>query len=121
MILVIGTIITLISLVAGAQYVLRYIKAQNVRGTLAAKDAIIETNQQTIESFQARVGTLEREIKEERVRSTVEKTRASELQNQLETSLARYHDLEKYSAPEAIKRLEDSVKKIEDKLDVDKG
>jgi predicted ribosome quality control (RQC) complex YloA/Tae2 family protein len=123
--LLVATVVAVLTLWGAISYVRKYIAAQGIRGQLDAKDAIIETNKQTIDAFEARIETLEREVKDNR-------GDAKELRRQLDICQARYHELERYSAPQAVQELDADLKahrrlimtrleEIESKLNVDKG
>lgn len=99
-----------LALVAG-YYTIKYVDATGMRAQLDAKDAVIETNRQTIEAFEERISSLEKTATDNKVLIT-------ELQTKLDIAVERYKTLEAYAAPEAVKRVEakldDILKKLHD-------
>lgn len=75
-----------------------YIKNVNVKSQLAAKDTIIQTNQQTIASFGERLDSLEVQVKALETENAVLKT---ELTNWEE----KYNSLENFAAPRLAEKL----------------
>lgn len=71
----------------------KFISAQNVQGQLMAKDATIETNEQTIEALQQRVASMEVAIRAMEARAAEAVLREAQLQDRLliaETRLEKY-------------------------------
>jgi chromosome segregation ATPase len=91
---------------AGAVWHVRgFVKGNELQGQLDQKDEIIKTNEQTIESFRARVMALEADFG--RVVSNAKEAEASvsRLDQQLKA-------LEKYAAPEAVERFEAELNRL---------
>jgi chromosome segregation ATPase len=85
---------------AGVMYRTRgYIKGAEVQGQLEAKDAIIKTNEQAIDSFRARVERLEEDLGRVTAKARKAETLVEQLHGQLDA-------LQRYAAPEAIERFE---------------
>jgi hypothetical protein len=103
-----GLIIALFGLYRAGRFAWRYLRSDDLKGQLEAKDVVIETNRQTIESFKLRIDMLEGDMN--RVLANAEASakkleeRLGSLQVSLDSAIERYRELEQYAAPEAVKR-----------------
>jgi chromosome segregation ATPase len=98
-----------------------YVRGSDFQGQLDQKDAVIHTNEQTIESFRSRVEALEEDLGRVHMLADAAEHRISELTTKLSV-------LEQYTTPEVVTRFEDQMKdryealhthldRIESKLD----
>jgi hypothetical protein len=86
-----------------------YIKNINVKSQLAAKDTVIETNQQTIVSYGERLDSLEAQVK------TLEKEN-NFLKTELTNWEEKYRSLESFAAPQLGEKLIRMFEQQEDLL-----
>ena len=107
--------------IIGASFVfyglVRYLKYSNVKAQLAAKDAIIETNQQTIEAFEDRFNSLDAKVKDLEQKLEEAETRNTSLTTELRDWEARYKSLENFAAPQLGEKLFEMFKHQEVVLD----
>lgn len=104
-----GTIITVLGFVAVGVYARPFLKGRQIIGTLAEKDEVIKTNEQTIKAFEGRMGTLQAQIDGLVRAATTAEQKILQLQAQLDQSLDRYRELERYTAPQAVRRFQDAL------------
>lgn len=87
-----------------------YLKNINIRSQLAAKDAVIATNQQTIAAFEERLDSLDAKVKALEDDLAAEKDRNESLKIELDNWERKYKSLESFAAPqlgeELIKRFD---------------
>lgn len=94
-----------------------YLRNLNVKSQLAAKDAIIATNQQTIEAFEERLKVVEDQlvvVKEELLVATAKNTHLTE---ELRDWESKYKHLENFAAPALGERLIQMFERQESILD----
>lgn len=103
---VLAAIASLIVIISSAVFLRRYLANQDVRGQLAAKDEVIHTNQQAIQSFETRLKQLEDALTEER-------TEREKLTQALEYAQERYRLLEKHTAPHLAAEVLERLDRIE--------
>jgi len=82
-----------------------YLKNVNVRSQLAAKDAIIATNQQTIEAFEDRLNSLDEKVAALELDLARAKDENGSLVGELREWEQKYKDLENFAAPALADRL----------------
>jgi septal ring factor EnvC (AmiA/AmiB activator) len=94
-----------------------YLKNVNVRSQLAAKDAIIATNQQTIEAFEDRLNSLDEKVAA--LESDLAEARGenNSLIEELRDWENKYKHLENFAAPALGERLINMFERQEDVLD----
>lgn len=109
----VSTVLAILVAFAAIRYARRFISSQDVKGQLDAKDAVIATNEQTIDSFEKRISTLESEMSQLQQELSSARERTVELQSQLDVAVARYRELEKYAAPNAVERFEETLVRFE--------
>lgn len=87
-----------------------YLRNINIRSQLAAKDAVIATNQQTIAAFEERLDSLDAKVKALEDDLAAEKDRNESLKIELDNWERKYKSLESFAAPqlgeELIKRFD---------------
>ena len=76
-----------------------YIKNTNVKSQLAAKDAIIATNQQTIEAFEDRLNSLDEKVAAVEADLAKSKEENTFLTEELRDWESKYKHLENFAAP----------------------
>jgi hypothetical protein len=99
-------VLALLSFIGLLVYGRKYIASQNVRAQLDAKDAIIDTNNQTIEAFENRIKALEDTVQELRTTRDSDQGRIRELEAQVDDWEHKYRHLEQYAAPQALGKLD---------------
>lgn len=101
---VVGTVITILTIVAAIVY--RTFAVQGLSGQLAAKDAVIATNVQTISAFEQRIEGLE--LKTDELALAL---KASEIEvKQLKVDNL---ELKRHTAPEVLPRIESRLDHID--------
>lgn len=93
-------------LCAGLWTLPKYLKARDARAQLEAKDKVIDTYEQTVHSFEARVETLTLEVKECQRATVVATTEAKEWK-------ARYEEQGKYTAEPALNEVRKAVASLQ--------
>jgi len=82
-----------------------YVRHSNVKSQLAAKDTIIETNQQTIEAFEDRLNSLDEKVAALELDLAQAKEENGTLIIELREWEQKYKNLENFAAPELGERL----------------
>lgn len=111
--ILVSTLIAMLVAYGGVRFVRRYVSSQDIKAQLEAKDATIETNQQSIEALEKRLTTLEAEVATLNGALIIAQHKAQELTEKLEESARRYRELERYTAPEAVQRFENTLTRFE--------
>lgn len=113
-IFLISTVLAILVVLGSVRYARRFVTAQDISAQLAAKDAVIETNRQTIESFETRIEQLEDQLIKANSLISEMKDEITQLRHQLAVQT-------KFSAPELGARVEanqhELAARIEQKLD----
>lgn len=99
---IIGAVISVVTIVALITYGRKYISAQGVKAQLDAKDAVIATNKQSIESLEGRLSTLEKDFAGVNIELETARGRIQDLESALVIQVQRYDDLTAFAAPEAL-------------------
>jgi septal ring factor EnvC (AmiA/AmiB activator) len=94
-----------------------YLKNVNVRSQLAAKDAIIATNQQTIEAFEDRLNSLDEKVAALEADLVSANTKNDSLVEELRDWESRYKHLENFAAPALGEKLFKMFEHQEEVLD----
>lgn len=94
-----GTILAILGGIGALYYLVRLLRAQGTAAQLAAKDAVIETWEKSHSANEERIETLERKVAEFNRELATLKAENEKLR-------ADYVRLERYAAPEAVKRFE---------------
>jgi septal ring factor EnvC (AmiA/AmiB activator) len=89
---------------------INFFRHNNVKAQLAAKDAVIETNQQTIEAIEDRLKAVEDQLADV-------KTKNTSLTDELRDWESKYRHLENFAAPALGERLIKMFERQEDVLD----
>ena len=95
----------------------RYLRHTNVKAQLSAKDAIIETNQQTIEAFEDRLNSLDEKVAALEADLLSANTKNDSLTEELRDWESRYKHLENFAAPALGERLIKMFERQEEVLD----
>lgn len=95
----------------------RYFKHTNVKAQLEAKDAVIETNQQTIEAFEDRLNSLDEKVAALEADLLNANTKNDSLTEELRDWESRYKHLENFAAPALGERLIKMFERQEEVLD----
>jgi len=107
--------------IIGAAFILfglsRYLKHTNVKAQLSAKDAIIETNQQTIEAFEDRLNSLDEKVAALEADLVSANTKNDSLTEELRDWESKYKHLENFAAPALGERLIKMFERQEEVLD----
>jgi septal ring factor EnvC (AmiA/AmiB activator) len=129
----------LVAEVMGALFVfyglVRYLKYSNVKAQLAAKDSVIETNQQTIEAFEDRLNSLDEKVAALENDLATARGENSSLTEELRDWENKYKHLENFAAPalgerlikmferqeEVLDKIVNALKGIQDRIDVLEG
>lgn len=93
-----SALVGLTAFVVAALFLHRYVRNTDVRAQLEAKDQVIKTNQQTIESITQRLDELE-------THSAQSDARIQTLETALDEAKRRYAALERYAAPKALNQV----------------
>ena len=94
-----------------------YVRNLNVKQQLQAKDAIIETNRQTIEAFEERLNSLDRKVAVLEQELTDATSKNQKLTSELRDWESRYRDLENFAAPALGQKLVEMFSHQEKVLD----
>jgi septal ring factor EnvC (AmiA/AmiB activator) len=94
-----------------------YLKNVNVRSQLTAKDAIIATNQQTIEAFEDRLNSLDEKVAALEADLVNANNKNSSLTDELRDWESKYRHLENFAAPALGERLIKMFERQEEVLD----
>lgn len=94
----------------------RFFKSKLAEEQLKAKDAVIATNEQTIESLHERVATVEADLKGCSERAERYHDRAKLAEEKAVAAEAKYQEQTRYTAPEAFKEINAHLAKIEELL-----
>lgn len=94
-----------------------YIKNLNVKQQLQAKDAIIETNRQTIEAFEERLNSLDKKVAALEQDLSDATNKNQRLTSELRDWESRYRDLENFAAPALGQKLVEMFSHQEKVLD----
>jgi hypothetical protein len=97
-----GGIVAFATFLTSMLYLVRFLKATGIRAELDAKDAVIKTNMQTIQSLGERLHTLGQDHEETNRRLDTAEGLINDLKVKLDEQTAQYEVLKQYSAPEAI-------------------
>lgn len=100
---VIGVLIAIFTMVG--TIIFRAFSAEGLSGQLAAKDAVIATNHQTIEAFEGRISTLENRLSEVIDELARAHGVAEELRRQTVAWELRYMSLRDFVVPASLTRL----------------
>lgn len=87
-----GAILAILGGVGALIYLLRFLKAQGVAAQLAAKDSVISTYAQAAAANEERIAVLEQQV--------------ASAMAEIKTLRRHLEAVEKYAAPEAVKRFE---------------
>jgi uncharacterized protein (DUF3084 family) len=88
----------------------RAFRTANLRAQLAAKDEVIRTNMQSIDSLETRISQLEGEVKTLTVRSNQAEQARRDAETTAATWEARYTELSHYAAQPAVEHFEAMMK-----------
>lgn len=94
----------------------RYFKHTNVKAQLAAKDAVIETNQQTIEAIEDRLKVVEEQLIDLKADLVTAESKNDSLVAELRDWEQKYKSLENFAAPQLGQQLIDMFKQQENVL-----
>lgn len=94
-----GVAMTIVGGLAALIFLLRVVQLQNTRAQLTAKDSVIRTWEQSAEANEERISSLE---------STVGQlgTNLTEAYAEIKVLRAQLEQVERYAAPEAVRRFE---------------
>ena len=94
----------------------RYFKHTNVKAQLAAKDAVIETNQQTIEAIEDRLKVVEEQLVDLKADLVAAESKNDSLTTELRDWEQKYKSLETFAAPQLGQQLIDMFNQQENVL-----
>lgn len=103
---IIGAVISMVTIIALIVYGRKYISAQGVKAQLDAKDAVIATNKQSIDSLENRLNTLEGDLVGVNAELEAARGRIHDLEDALVLQVQRYDDLQTFAAPEALETVQ---------------
>lgn len=102
---VVLNVITILGLCVGAYYGSKYVKVRDFSAQMAAKDATIKTQGQSIDSLGVRVGTLESDLLGVQSRANALHDERDEARAEVSAWQARYDEQAKYTAKPAFEAL----------------
>jgi septal ring factor EnvC (AmiA/AmiB activator) len=94
-----------------------YLRHSNVKAQLSAKDAIIATNQQTIEAFEERLNALDAKVEALETELSSATIKNASLTDELRDWENKYRHLENFAAPALGERLIKMFERQEEVLD----
>jgi len=94
-----------------------YLRHSNVKAQLTAKDAIIATNQQTIEAFEERLNALDAKVEALETELSSATIKNASLTDELRDWENKYKHLENFAAPALGERLIKMFERQEEVLD----
>jgi septal ring factor EnvC (AmiA/AmiB activator) len=94
-----------------------YLRHSNVKAQLSAKDAIIATNQQTIEAFEERLNALDAKVEALETELSSATIKNESLTDELRDWENKYKHLENFAAPALGERLIKMFERQEEVLD----
>jgi len=94
-----------------------YLRHSNVKAQLTAKDAIITTNQQTIEAFEERLNALDAKVEALETELSSATIKNASLTDELRDWENKYKHLENFAAPALGERLIKMFERQEEVLD----
>lgn len=95
----VGIIVTIIGGLAALLFLLRVNQAQNAAAQLTAKDSVIHTWEQSAQANEERIDALEQKV------STLS-NKLTEAHSEIKMLRAQLEQVERYAAPEAVRRFE---------------
>lgn len=95
----VGIIVTIIGGLAALLFLLRVNQAQNAAAQLTAKDSVINTWEQSAQANEERIDALEQKV------STLS-NKLTEAHSEIKMLRAQLEQVERYAAPEAVRRFE---------------